>query len=174
MNALDTLDNLLGAAVLVVAVHALEQGVVKALHANGESLDHIAQSLKALAVKVRRIGFAGNLFNGGEQLAHVIDGALELVHHNGRRAAANVGAGRSIAKVMDHLELAPQRFEVAARRLLAEGEACEGAIRAQHVAEWDVNVEQVLVPRLRRGQRAGALALRAEELTGSYANGFGK
>ena len=130
VNVLDALYDLLGAAVLVVAVHALEQRVVEALHAHREALHHVGEALQALAVQVRRVGLAGDLGDSGEQFAHVVDGALQLIHHDGGRAAADVCRGRLVAQIVDGLQFLAQGFEVAAAELLLKREACERAIWA--------------------------------------------
>ena len=69
----DALQNFLTAAVLVVAIHLLQQVVVEALHAHGQTLHAPLQLLEVRGNKVVRVRLAGHLVDG-EQVAGLVDG----------------------------------------------------------------------------------------------------
>ena len=75
-RVLDALEDLLSAAVLIVAIHLLEQTVVEALHADGHTVHATLQLVEVARDEVVRVRLAGNLLDG-ERLA-----ARSMVSHS--------------------------------------------------------------------------------------------
>ena len=97
-----------------------------------------------------RIRLAGDLFDR-EQIAGHIDSLTQLVDHNGGRAAADVHGIEVVAKILQHAHLAAHVLEIGLRAILAEGEAVEGAVGAQTLAERHMHVQHIRLPRVGRG-----------------------
>ena len=146
---LDALDDLLAAAVLVIAVHLLEQAIVEALHAHGQALHAALQLVQIAGNQVVRVRLARNLLDV-EQLARLVDGVAQLIDHDGGGAAADVDAVEVVAQILQHTHLLAHVLEVRTGSLLAEREPVEAAVRAQALAEWHVHVQHVVFPLLRR------------------------
>ena len=69
----DALEYLLGAAVLVVAVHLAQKLVVEGLHAHGKALDTALQLVQIAGNEMVRVRLGVDLLDG-EQVAGVVDG----------------------------------------------------------------------------------------------------
>ena len=147
---LDALHDFLTAAVLFVAIHLLEQPVVEALHAHAQALHAALQLVQVRRYQVVRVRLAGNLLDR-ERLLRQIDGVAQLVDHDGGRAAADVDGIEVVAEILQHAHLATHVLEVGLRAILAEGEAIEGAVGAQTLAERHMHVQHVRLTRVGRG-----------------------
>ena len=97
----DALEDLLAAAVLVVAIHLLQQVVVEALHANAQTLHATLQLVQVAGNQVVRVRLAGHIADA-ERVARHVDGFAQLVDHDGGRAAAHVQAFEVVAEVLQH------------------------------------------------------------------------
>ena len=146
---LDALHDFLTAAVLFVAIHLLEQPVVEALHADGKAIDATFQLLEIARNKMVRVGLRRH-FLDGEVLARHVDRLAQLIDHDGGRATADVDALEIVAQILEHHHLFAHVGEIGFRALLLEREAVERAVRAQALAERDVHIEHVALPRLWR------------------------
>ena len=147
-GVLNALEDLLAAAVLVVAVHLLEQAVVETLHTHGQALHAALQLVEIAGNQVVRVRLARNLLDI-EQLARLVDGVAQLVDHDGGSAAADVDAVEVVAQILQHAHLFAHILEVRAGALLAERKPIEAAVRAQTLAERHVHVQHVAFPLLR-------------------------
>ena len=145
---LDALEDFLATAVLVVAVHLLEQAVVEALHAHGQALHAALQLVQIARDQVVRVRLTRNLLDI-EQLARLVDGVAQLIDHDGGGAASNVDAVEVVAQILQHAHLFAHILEVRAGTLLAEREPVEAAVRAQTLAERHVHVQHIAFPLLR-------------------------
>ena len=139
----DAFEDLLAAAVLLVAVHLLEQVVVEALHAHGQALHAALHLGKPRLGKVVRVRFHAH-FLDVEVVAGKVDGLAQLVEQDGGGAAAEVQRLKIPAALLEHRHLAAQVLEVRACDVLMEHVAVEAAIRAQDLAKRHVQVQHVL------------------------------
>ena len=142
LGGLDAFEDLLARAVLLVAVHLLEQAVVEALHAHGEALHAALHLRKPRVHQVVGVGLHGHL-GDGEVLARLVDGGAQLVKQDGGRAAAEVETLKVVAKVLEHHHLFAHVGKVGPGHLLAEVVAVEAAVGAQHLTERNMQVEHV-------------------------------
>ena len=125
----DALEDLLAAAVLLVAVHLLEQVVVEALHTYGQALHAALHLGEPRLGKVVRVRFHAH-FLDVEVVAGKVDGLAQLVEQDGGGAAAEVQRLEVPAALLEHHHLAAQVLEVRAGDVLVEHVAVEAAIRA--------------------------------------------
>ena len=139
----NALENLFAAAVLLVAIHLLEQVVVEALHAHAQALHATLQLGKIRLDQVVRVGLDAH-FLDMEVVAGKVDGLAQLVKQDGRGAAAEVQRLEIPAAFFKHHHLAAQVLEVRARDVLAEHVAVEAAVGAEYLAERHMQVEHVL------------------------------
>ena len=147
----DALEDFLARAVLVIAVHLLEQVVVEALHADGQTLDAALQFVEPRLHEVVGVGLRRH-FLDVEVVARKVDCLAQLVEHDGRRAAADVEALEVVAQILEHHHFLAHVLEIRARNGLAERIAIEAAVRAKHLTKRHVHVEHVLLARLRAGE----------------------
>ena len=165
----DALEDLLPASVLLVAVHLAQKPVVEGLHAHGEALDAAVQLVKVLRDEVVRIRLRVHLLHM-EEVAGQIDGLAQLVDVHRRRAAADVHTLEVVALRGQHPHLLAQGLEIVAGPLLAIGEAVEGAIGAQPLAEGNVHVKRVGAAGHRVGKRALGHGMQGQGLVGHGAD----
>ena len=170
---LNALEDLLAAAVLLVAIHLAQQVVVEGLHANGKALHASFQLLQILVGKVIRIRLARNFFDR-EQVASHVDGLAQLVDHDGGRAAADVDRIEIVAEILQHAHLASHVLEVGLRAILAEGEAIEGAVGAQTLAERHMHVQHVRLTRVGRGHERLVAGLKLQVVGRASLHHLGK
>ena len=150
-GVLDALEDLLAAAVLVVAVHLLEQVVVEALHADGQTLDTSLQLVEPRLHEVVGVGLRRH-FLDAEVVARKVDRLAQLVEHDGRRAAADVEAFKGVSQILEHHHFLAHVLEIRTCDGLAERIAIEAAVWAKHLAKRHVHVEHVLLAGLRAGE----------------------
>ena len=170
---LDALHDLLAAAVLVVAVHLLEQAVVEALHAYAQTLHATLQLVEITRDEVVRVRLARH-FLDRERLAREIDGVAQLVKQDRRGAAADVEAVEIVAEVFQHEHFLAHVGEVRTRAILRIREAVERAIRAQPLTERHVRVQHVALARLGRGNMQLVSRLQFEVLLGALTHRHGQ
>ena len=108
-----------------------------------------------------RVRLAGDLFDR-EQIAGHIDSLAQLVDHDGGRAAADVHGIEVVAEILQHAHLATHVLEVGLRAIFAEGEAIEGAVGAQTLAERHVHVQHVRLTRVGRGHKCLVAGLKLQ------------
>ena len=139
--AAQPLADLRAVAVFLEAVHAREQAVVEALHADREARDAgIAVAHEHVGFEVVRVGLDRDGAHRRER-ADQVQRLEQLVRVHGRRATADVNVPEAEAGIVIELDLAAQRREVAGRLRLVVAHAMERAERAQHLAERHVHVE---------------------------------
>ena len=126
---LNALDDLVGATVLVVAVHLLEQAIVEALHADRKALHTTLELLEDLGNQMVRVRLARDLLDA-EQVTRLVDGRAQLVDYDSGRAASDVDAVEVVAQIVKHAHLLAHVLEIRHGALLREREAVERAVRA--------------------------------------------
>ena len=138
------------AAVFLQAIHAGEQAVVEALHADREARDAgVAVALQHLGLEVVRVGLDRNRAHR-RQLANERQRGEQLARMHGRRAAPDVQVAEAEARLVIEADLAAQGLEVTPGPRLVVAHAVERAERAQHLAERHVHVQLAGSRRRRR------------------------
>ena len=165
----DALEYLFPASVLLVAVHLAQKAVVEGLHAHRQALDAALELVQVLGDEMVRVRLRVHFLHM-EQIAGQIDGLAQLVDVHRRRAAAHVHALEVVALIGEHPHLLAQRLEVVAGATFAIGEAVEGAVGAQPLAEGNVHVERVGPPLHGIGQRSFGHGVQRKRLVGHGAD----
>jgi len=154
----EALADLRAAAVLLEAVHAGEQAVVEALHADREARDaRVAVAVQHVGLEVVRVGLDRDGVHRG-QVADQPERRDQFVGVHRRRAAAHVHVREAEAGVVVETDFLAERIEVARGLRLVVADAVERAERAQHLAERHVHV-QLAGLRGRRGHDLGRVVL---------------
>ena len=147
----DALEDFLARAVLVVAIHLLEQVVVEALHTDGQTLDASLQLVEPRLHEVVGVGLRRHFLNA-EVVARKVDRLAQLVEHDGRRAAADIEALEIVAQILEHHHFLAHVLEIRTCDGLAERIAIEAAVGAKYLAKRHVHVQHVLLAGLRAGE----------------------
>ena len=169
----DAPENLVGAAVLVVAVHLPEQVVVEALHAHRQALHDAVKLLDVFGDEVVGVGLAAHLADG-EQAARKIDGLHELVDEDSRGATAHIERFEVVTERGDHLHLGTQVLEVAVSLLVFKREAVERTVRAQPLAKRNMQIEHVVLSRFGLRKLRTRRRLQVEIMTAQRADTHGE
>ena len=136
-------------AVFRQPVHAGEQPVVEALHADRQPR-HAggAIALQDFRLQVVRVGLDRNRLHLRRR-ANQVEGLDQFIRVDRRGAAADVDVAEAETRVVVEADLAAQRVEIALGLRCVVADAMERTERAQHLAERHVHVQ--LAGRRRRG-----------------------
>ena len=132
----------LAAAVLVEAVHRLEQAVVKALNPDGKPVHaHAFQGGDVRIGQMIRVGFDG-YFADPERLTGQCKRVFKFVDQNGRGAAADIDALKVEPPFFIEQHFQAQGPEIIPAEGFIENDAVEGTVGAEFLAEGDVQIQK--------------------------------
>jgi len=109
-----------------------------------------------------RVGFYGHLPDG-ETPADKIQGLFQFIHENSRRSPAYINASKVIALIPVKTNFPPEGGKIIPAPPLFKNKPVEGTVRAKAFTEWDMEIKETWLTRLRGGQRRRLPFLKAHD-----------